>query len=267
MALAREALRISTVKALRGRTWARVLDSEAGAIDDIAEGSTQPVIAVYTDDGNFGTGQAAFSGGGDQTLLIEIALTSRMKVDNEDAEILLEYDGARELAVGLIERQVAIALADPNNAWAQIAQKFMIGQGEFRSVRGTLMREGVRFAGRQLTLNVELPRDPAAGEPPRGVWLAFLAALDADADASTQAIADRFRTAIAGGLADAQDWQKMLTHFGYSLEVGRALGLVPPAGTEDVSPDFSPPPAGHPDADDEPPTFTPIDPPIPPAAP
>ena len=142
MSLAREALRIATVRALRGATWVgdRVRDSEAGPFDDQAQDKPEPGIIVYTDDGKFGGGAQSKTlfAGGETNLVIEIVITQRMRVrvlgENGPEEQILwdmpETDAAMELTLGMIERQVKVALSDPGNIWGEMWRRFALAIGE-----------------------------------------------------------------------------------------------------------------------------------------
>lgn len=247
MTLAREALRLATVRALRGNTWGTVKDSEAGSIDDVAAEAPAPVIAVYTDDGKMAGADGGLFGSSTQTLIIEIGLTQKMKIDGEEVAFSdIETDPSRELAVGLIERQVRAALSDPTNAWAEIWKKLITERGEIASVRGTLMRDGVRFAGRQLQLTVSLIRDPAPGAAVSGVWQTFLAALAAEP--GSEAVATAMTAAIAGNAGAWPGWQKLAASYGYTSGEAVSLGLAPPANVQPDEPAFS---GQDPSIDDE----------------
>lgn len=253
MPLAREALRIATVRALRGKTWAgdNVRDSDQGAIDDVAFNAPAPVVIVYTDDGKFGDGERTLLAGGEQTLIIEIVMTQRMQVevvDGIDVDVVQpRTDAAMELTIGVIERQIITALSDVDNAWAEIWRRFALRVGQCQSQRGQSMRDGVRFAGRQLLMPVTLPMDPVPGAPLGPLWTDFIAALATDADAATAALAPRFEALATGGSTDAPYWRLLQTAYGLtSLEAG-ALLVRPPSGTQDLAPVFTVPPGGHPD--------------------
>lgn len=206
--LNRLALRLATVRALRGRTLAgpNVLDSSSAAIDDIAAEHPTPVIVVYTDDGQWNVaGRDLYATSGDtrvdmgyQKLLIEIALTQRMLlVDPATGEPQLDADGnplfaamslatdpALELTLDLIERQVIDALmcgAD-DAAWPEMWRRLVTGVGDKHSVRGASARDGVRFAGRQIAISCALPKEPPPAVPIGPLWTDFLALAETEPD-------------------------------------------------------------------------------------
>lgn len=240
MSIMREALRLTAVRALRGRTWADVRDSEQGAIEDLAVNAARPVISVYTDDGTTdAAGDVGLFAGASQSLLIEIAMTARMQVAaSDDTEVVQpETDAGLELSVGMIERQVRAALSDSTNPWGNLFPRF----GEimdFKSVRGTLMREGVRFAGRQLQITVALIGDPPPGAtiPPGSTLGTFLALLETAPEPGAAQTAQAFRDAVTGNAADWFGWQRDVAEFAYGTDTARALGILPPAGITDAEP-------------------------------
>lgn len=251
MSLAREALRIATVRALRGATWVgdRVRDSEAGPFDDQAQDKPEPGIIVYTDDGKFGGGAQSKTlfAGGETSLVIEIVITQRMRVrvlgENGPEEQILwdmpETDAAMELTLGMIERQVKVALSDPGNIWSEMWRRFALAIGECSSQRGASMREGVRFAGRQIVLPVTLPADPTPGTAPGPLWTEFLALVDATPDLAPAA--DMLRAMIEGTPAHRPEWLTQRFAFGLTEGEAGALGLAPPEAARETSPAFQEP--------------------------
>ncbi|OYW56784.1 MAG: hypothetical protein B7Y80_01495 [Hyphomicrobium sp. 32-62-53] len=242
MSIMREALRLTVVRALRGRTWADVRDSEQGAIEDLAVNAARPVISVYTDDGTTDdAGDVGLFAGSSQSILIEIAMTARMQLEaSTETEIVQpETDASLELSVGMIERQVRAALSDPTSPWGDLFTRF--GKvTDFKSVRGTLMREGVRFAGRQVQITLALYGDPAPGAQinPGSTLGTFLALLEASPEPGAAKTAQAFRDAVAGNAGDWFGWQRDVAEFALGNSAGRALGLLPPAGITDAEPEF-----------------------------
>jgi hypothetical protein len=242
MSIMREALRLTAVRALRGRTWADVRDSEQGSIEDLAVNAAKPVISVYTDDGTTdNAGDVGLFAGSSQSLLIEIAMTARMQVaSGDDTEVVQpETDASLELSVGMIERQVRAALSDSTNPWGDLFARF--GKiTDFKSVRGTLMREGVRFAGRQLQITIAMRGEPPPGDEikPGSTLGVFLALLEAAPEPGAAQTAQAFRDAIAGNAADWFAWQRDVAEFAFGNDAGRALGLLPPAQLAGEDPVF-----------------------------
>lgn len=248
MSLAREALRLCTVRALRGATLVgdKVRDSEQGPIEDYVKDASEPVIIVYTDDCTTATTeQRQLFNGGRQDLVIEILVTTRMKVklpdtnDEEvDALVPIETDAVMEFTIGVISRQITVALMNPLSPWAEMLREFAVTITNRQDRRGSSMRDGVRFAGRQIVLTVDLLRDPVPGEPigPKSAWARFLALVDATDDLAP--IKSTLHALIEGGPVNLPDWQMLRGGYGMTLGEAQALQLTPPAAAEGTSPDF-----------------------------
>lgn len=261
MSAAREVLRLATIRALRGRTWAqhRVRDSEQGPVEDRAEPvdpndphARLPVIAVYTDDGAFGVpgagGNRDILGGGWVNLVIEIVVTQRMSFvdpqtgqlvrDPETGDVVVgwdapETDAAMELTIGMIERQVRLALADPGSAWAELWRMLAVSVNEVSTQRGASMRDGVRFAGRQIIMPVTLPRDPVPGTTLGRLWETALALIDAEPD--LEPVRAVLRALVEGSWLTAPDDLACLRG-GFAMTRDEAAAMlhedVGPAGAE-----------------------------------
>lgn len=239
--LTRFALRAATVRALRGRTLVgrAVRDSEIAPIDDVAAEHPTPFIVVYTDDGKFtATGRDLFATSGDsrvdvgyQHLVIEIAVTQRMRIRGEDGEerddvVHPALDAALEFNVDLIERQIMCALqaAEADSPWSEMWRQLVLDIGDRHSQRGSSMRDGVRFAGRQITLSVRLPREPAPGAPRAPIWQRFLTLAAADVDLAP--LVPQLEAALAG--TPQPEWAQIARTFGLSKGEAAALHLMPP---------------------------------------
>lgn len=229
--LNRLALRLATVRALRGRTMAgnRVFDSATGPIDDIAVEHPSPVIVVYTDDSQLTiAGRDLYATGGDgrvdsgtQKLIIEVALTQRMQVVHPDSgvpirdphtgEVMLEpmqlvTDAGLELTLDILERQVTDALMAPVNSseWAEMWRLLVDSVGDKQSLRGGSSRDGVRFAGRQIMFSCFLAKDPPALTKIGPTWERFLQLAAATPDLATVLPAIRAAIGTGTGEPDAQ---------------------------------------------------------------
>lgn len=250
--LNRLALRIATVRALRGKTFAgnNVRDSELAPVDDVAAVSPRPVIIVYTDDGKFaGAGRDLFSTSGDsrvdvgyQHLLIETLITQRMQMRDDDGELIdgtvpPVLDAALALNLDLMERQVVAALMDtsPDAEWAEMWRGFALDVGDRDSQLGSSMRDGIRFAGRQMKLSVKLPREPRPGDTIGPLWTRFLALAAGESD--LEPVVGVIQSALVGAALD--DWLEISGRYGLTRAEARAMQIAPPAAAEDDPPTFS----------------------------
>lgn len=238
MSLAREALRLCTVHALRGHTIVgnHVRDSEQGPIDDRDKDEPEPTVIVYTDKCTFGTQRRDLYAGGTCDLVIEIVMTQRMKVRLEETGEegwvweSPQTDAAMELTLGIITRQIVVALMNGDAAWSEMWRKFARDVGECDDNRGSSMRDGVRFAGRQLVIPVELQADPTPGEAIGETWTRFLALVEASEDANLKAVAPMWRSLVEGKPIDLPDWQILRASVGMTEDEARALKMAPPEG-------------------------------------
>lgn len=243
MSLCQLAIRLVTVKALAGQTLAggAVSDSEVSAIDVAAAEHKRPFIAVYTDDGEaHGIGRDILSGNGSFSLVIETGVTSKMRYrldsgEDELVDALVPTDALMEMTLNLIARQVAIALADPGNEWADLWRRFVTKVGRIRTRRGASADKLLRFAGRQMEIEVHPLADPPFGKAPAGVWADLLAKIVQDGDPDFRKLAAVIRSSIVGD-PPAPSWRLDQSQLGLSGDEAAALQITPPdvLGPDDV---------------------------------
>lgn len=245
MSLSQIAVRLVTVKALAGRTLAAaaVSDSEVTAIDVAAADHKHPFIAVYTDDGeSVGVGRDLLTGNGSFSLAIEIGVTSRMKFrldtgEDELVDALVPTDALMEMTLNLIARQIAVALTDPTNEWADLWRRLVTKVGRIRTRRGASADKMLRFAGRQLDIEVHPLADPPFGRAPTGVWADLLAKIEQDADPGFRKLAPVIRGAIVGDPKPAA-WRLDQSQLALSGDEAAALQIVPADGLGDADVDL-----------------------------
>lgn len=189
--LARIALRMATIAALKGKTRVgdNVLDSEITALDADADGNLttdqqKPFITVYTNNG--GDGDAAprqMHRSGHTDLVIEIAVAATMayRNENDDLEVasgIPATDANFEFMLDVIGRQIVNALTDPRDAWAEI-WKGLSGSIIKIERKRTSDATGQRIAAHQLVITLDLLPDPVFGEPvaSTSIWTQFFAKL------------------------------------------------------------------------------------------
>ncbi|MBP1852122.1 hypothetical protein [Rhizobium halophytocola] len=241
MSLARIALRIAAVEALKGQTLVgdNVLDSPNGALDIAADGTLRtdvdtPFISVYTAEGRHAnvTGRTLVENG-ECDLVFELAIASAMtELDEETGASTIvgigipASDRSFEFFLDIVQRQIFDALTDPENVWAEIYRglHYAVGKIEFSGARNT--DDGQRLAGHQIRLTVMLADDPIKGEvlSDQSALMRFVAALEGSDDASYQAQAATMRAVMCGGVDDRQMLQRIR---GLTLAEAAALGEVP----------------------------------------
>ncbi len=181
MSLSRLALRIVTVAALRGRTWAgdAVRDSAIPPLDVAAREERLPFLSVYTDDGEVSPRNGdLLSGQPGCSLVIESAVTAQMRPGGD--WVIPTTDAGMETTLDLLDRQVRRILMEGDNAWSRLWRALVTEVRGLRSLRGASDEKGVRFAGRQLEIQVTTLPDPRPGHAASGVWSDLLEALAAD---------------------------------------------------------------------------------------
>ena len=249
MSLARIALRIAAVEALKGQTLVgdRVLDSPNGAIDVQADGSlrtdeSRPFISVYTDSGSANglTGRSMVENG-ETVIVFEFGISAAMLEKDEDTGAMemvgIEIpasDSAYEFALDIVQRQITDALTDPDNTWAEIyrGMHFAVTKTEYAGARNT--SDGQRLAGHQMRVTVQLLPDPVKGDPlEAGTPFAdFLVAMEASENAVHQAQAEMIRSVLIG---ENEDWQNLQRRHGMTAAELAALGRAPLIATLDGS--------------------------------
>ncbi|MBB4287670.1 hypothetical protein [Roseospira goensis] len=220
MSLSRLALRIVTVAALRGRTWAgdAVRDSAIPPLDVAARTERLPFLSVYTDDGetvprhgDLLSGQPGFA------LIIEMAVTAQMAPDG--AWAIPTTDAGMETTLDLLDRQIRRALMDPDDPWAGLWRALVIDIAVVRTQRGASADQGTRFAGRQIELQVRTLAEPRSGVTASGVWADLLARLEADA--ALAPLAPVLRAEIEG---DTPAMPPVLWPWHWQRDAAEALG-------------------------------------------
>ncbi|MBB3996882.1 hypothetical protein [Aureimonas pseudogalii] len=248
MSIARIALRIAAVEAIKGRTdvGTNVLDSPNGALDIQANGELRteedkPFVSVFTDEGvaESISGRGLLENGV-CVLVIEAGISVAMTQTNDLGESVLAIgvpasDRGFEFTLGLLHRQVCDALMDPDNPWGEIWRGLAnrIIKIEVGSKRTST--DGQRLAGHQARIWVDLVNDPARGEPidPAAPIGQFLTALAASEDPDNRVFAAKLRQ-VVGGDVDL-DWKAHQRRYGMTRAALLAIGLGPVEQDEDRS--------------------------------
>jgi hypothetical protein len=246
MSLIRIAARMAAVRALRGNTLVgdNVLDSQIGALDVGADGELRtledkPFLSVYTHSGrNTDTGLRALNGNGATEFLFEAGITAAMgETDPETGAFTLHgigipgTDANFEFHLDMVARQIADALNDPANEWAEIWRKCSRAVGAVARERTSGDGNGVRLAAHQIKVTAELIMDPATGMELADTHplAMFFAKADAGSDTDLQAAVAAMRAQLAG---NEYHWETNLRRYGYTRTEGDNLLLTAPPGAE-----------------------------------
>jgi hypothetical protein len=237
MSLARMALRISTVIALRDATMAqeRVRDSALSQLDAEAVDDLAPVITVSTE----ATERKRGAQMQQTSLVLELALTAKPRPDEETDEIVIgfaETDADLDLMLDLFERETLDALARPDSAAADLFRTLCGGEAvnspgsDYSSIRG-VGAAGQRLAARQILLTADTLLDPVRGEPCD--WLErFLDLIEDDGEyGAVHGMLSAFLAGSGPGAAFREQARMFLDAAG-----AKALGLSPLAADEAGAP-------------------------------
>ncbi|NTG74483.1 hypothetical protein G6M02_14245 [Agrobacterium rhizogenes] len=247
MSIVRVALRISAVEALKGRTLVdcNVLDSQIGALDVAANGSLhtpqeRPFISVYTDDSKVTNGLElrSFAKSGLVDIVFEAGIATPHVVTDTDTDESVIYEGVPatdanfEFHLDLTMRQIADALADPENEWAAIFNGFVRSFAHSQRSRASGDTNGVRLAAHQLKLTVD-----AIADPVRGVGLnedsplaLFFAKCETDLLSRMPDMARKIALMRAQISGDANDLQAAMRRYGMVYGEADAMLLTPAFG-------------------------------------
>ncbi|WP_035830471.1 hypothetical protein [Kaistia adipata] len=249
--LARIALRIATIEALKGRTLVggNVLDSQIGAIDIAADDSLRtdqesPFVAVYVDGSKIEDriDLRSLHKSGLTELTIEAGITAAMT--ETDAETgastvigigIPATDPALEFFLDCVGREISAALSDPDNAWAEIWRGLSSSVLKIERKRTSDAASGTRIAAHQLVITLDLLPDPVFAAPiaPTSVWAAFLARMEETGHPYLEKLRE-----LLGDPAGRSDADAARRRFGLTLDEARALAILPPLPAEATGPDI-----------------------------
>jgi hypothetical protein len=247
MSLVRIAARLAIVRALRGATTVgdHVFDSLIGGIQvdaqgrlNIGEGEKRPFITVFTDGSkNEKPELRSFSEGGMTEIVIEWGISLGMvETDPETGASyivagLLSTDDAMEFTLDLIGREIADALNDPENEWAEIWRS--IASGGFvktERARTSNAKDGIRLAAHQMRVTSMLMDEPGKGEYLPDPFPLLFEKLAASEEASDNKIGEMMAAVL--GLSDP-NWLALQRERGMTNGDLLAVGLGPIEGDEE----------------------------------
>ncbi|ELT46876.1 hypothetical protein [Brucella intermedia] len=231
MSLVALVIRIATVRALRGRTFAEelVFDSKINPVNLVAKDKERNVIVVTTDDDNVDiTGRDLRAGDHKLELVIETAVTQKASVnvaDGETAEVatIPATDAGLETTVGIIGYQIAKALSADGGVWGDIWRTLVTKVHSISSRRGADDANGVRYAARQFIYVIDHINEPTPGEKPSGVWVKVLDAMKTDPDLAK--LAKIIEAEISGG--DYLPWEIARGQLGLANDETDIIGSKP----------------------------------------
>jgi len=229
MSLPALALRLATVFALRGQTWAgaAVLDQPVNPIEGLTR-TAVPVIAVYSGD-EVAKADSRDWLAGDRTmsLVIQIYLPPDLAVPNGPRIDALRDGG--ELALNLIWRQVESTLLRGASLWAALWRNLVFTVHDVSSRPYLIdIDKGPRLVARETIFSLDTIAAPGFSAP-ADVWADLLTLMQSTPE--LEPLAGLVDSAIRGGEA-LPDWQQAVAILGLRDGADVALGLAPIAVTE-----------------------------------
>lgn len=238
MSLMMMALRISAIQALKAAdtiVQGNVLDSQIAAFDQTADGQLRtdvqrPFIAVYTDAAKsqeISSTSTGLRANGAVEILFNSGVTLTMAETDAETGVseiiegLPATDAHFEAVLDVIDVQIARALSDPENPWAQVFSDFVQSYVSKELVRSSSAVGSVRLAAGQTKLTVEVLADPKKGQvfQPESPWTRLLSLMEA---ASMPELA-LFQLLLEGGaVGDYAEFEQLT---GMSARDAASLGL------------------------------------------
>lgn len=233
MSLTALAVRVITIRALKGRTFAedRVFDSKINPVNLVAKDEKKPVIIVTTDDDNVDiAGKDLRAGDHKLELVIEIAVTQKIEVEVENGpatEVLSipATDAGLEATVGLLGWQIAKALSADGGEWGDLWRSVVTNVHSISSRRGADDENGVRYAARQYIYSIDHIAEPTPGEALNASfgWGRILAAFKTDAELAP--MARLIEAEITKG--EYLPWEIARGELGLSNDEAEIIGVKP----------------------------------------
>lgn len=241
--LARLAIRLATIAALKGKTFVgdNVLDSEIDVLDVAADDSLRtdqdrPFVAVYVDGSKIVDNMdlRSLHKSGPTDLVIEVGIAATMtEMDQETGESRIlgvgipVTDPAMEFYLDCVGRQIVNALSDPNDAWAEIWRGLSASALKIERKR-TSDASGTRIAAHQFALTLDLLPDPVFGAAiaATSIWAKLFAQMEAD----QHPFLETMQSLVGAGLGTLEH-EARRRRFGMTLDEARSMLdiAVPPA--------------------------------------
>ena len=246
--LALDALRLITVQALKGATWAgdRVFDSPATVADLRIAAERQPFIAVFVDEADSeGIDQPTAAGPMNTRLIIEAgvasAITFQPATDSGAPEppvtvtSLNDTDSGLEMTIGFLAEQVRDALLSTSNPWAELWRGFVVQLNKIECVRGGPQTDAQLKTPQRYASRIQIYHAGILATPPRGIgldpsspWSIFLYMAAAEPELSGLAGIMQAHFAYESGTLPA--WRMAEKYLGVTADAVRGIGIAPAEG-------------------------------------
>lgn len=236
MGLAKLPLRIATVMALatdQRLPW-RVFDSSISPIADTVTGASGSVIlVVYTDGAHepAGARRDFLTGRPVVELKIHAAVAAAMEVTAAGVVVTLaQSDAAFEAQLDLVEAAILRRLQRGSDPWCDLWRAFAQRHGDVHSRRGASSRRGLKFAARELIIEVETVPDPL-GTGDEYPWNDAIALFEATDDVANVA---PFLASFCTDQQSMPEWRLTYGALGMDAATARSFSFATSDG-EDVT--------------------------------
>ena len=185
MSLVSLILRLATVKALQGATFAggRVYDSAISPLDTHVLTEKSPVLVVYTEEETTDLkGTSFLNGARELSLVIQCIVAGVPEGQGEEIEIPPTDEGLEAL-LDFIRYDVLKALQYAQSPWATLWRQMVFGVKSLKTRRGASSDHSTRFAAHELIFTLDTLADPFPGETPV-IWEEILGFLKNEAEFS-----------------------------------------------------------------------------------
>lgn len=226
MSLVALGLRLATVHALTGRTFAgeRVFDSAIDVFDERDQSGNDPFIVAYTDDDELiPRGKELLSGEHKVTLTIHAVAAAAVKKEHGEKTIVIpQTDEGLEIILDLMQFDILREIQSFGGEWGELWRNLVVKCQKISIRRGASAQKGVRFAAREIALDVDVIADPYPGMEKLGPWADLDTLLRGNAD--MQNIADLIDERRQAG-SDLPHAERLRATLGISRKAAGALSF------------------------------------------
>jgi len=238
MSVIRMLTRLTTVAALRGRTWAdeRVFDSDNTPLAQALalNAAAKPYIVVYSDSdarSDLDTTDL-YVATRELSLVLEIGVASKVSGDTGDVKLNIpQTDEGMEIALDMVENQAIAALfGDPQSEWAELLKHFIIKVMRISGQRGASADRDRRWAARQLAIVCDVTSDipPGVEIKPNHPINRFIGVAERHPEAHMEHAAEICAALVSQ--EEAPEWERIQATLGTRRQGLQAIGLAPLPG-------------------------------------
>jgi hypothetical protein len=232
MSLAALAVRVATLRAIKGRTFAgaNVYDSTINPLNLVLEHSGKDfVVVVMTDDDSVTIeGRDLFAGDHRMELIIVVAATAEMVVRTDDGEVerdvvIAATDAGLEAQLNILGWQIMRALQAGGGEWGDLWRTIVLRVNNVSCYRGGDESNGIRYAARQYVFQIDTIAEPEPGTALSGVWGRIIEMLRDDDE--YDAVADVIDAVVTDG--PMPPWERIRASLGLARDASEHFSEWP----------------------------------------